>query len=91
MPQTRKLTPAEIAILAYTDPDARAQVAAQYDALLAPFAVGDYGSAEPESGETVLAVRRRLSAAAERRGWMLAFLPTEGELLVFRVREVFGA
>jgi hypothetical protein len=87
MPQMRKLSAAEIAILAYTDPDARAQVAQQYDALLAPFACGDYGLAEPEMGETRLAVRRRLNAAAERRGWVLAFLPSDGEQLVFRVRE----
>jgi hypothetical protein len=91
VPQTRKLTLIEIANLNYSNPDVRAKLAAHYDALLAPFAVGDYGLAEPEKGETRLAVRRRLNAAAERRGWMLAFVPTEGEQLIFRVREVFGA
>jgi hypothetical protein len=68
MPQFRKLSLPEIATLAYTDPDARAQLAAHDDALLVLFAIGDHGVAEPEMGETRLAVRRRLSAAAERRG-----------------------
>lgn len=86
MPQIRKLTPAEIATLEYSNPAARAQIAAQYDALLAPFAADDYGIAVPESHETRLAVRRRLTVAAERRGWKLAFMPMEGERLVFRVR-----
>jgi hypothetical protein len=83
MPRTRKLTAAEIATLEYSNPAARAQ---QYDALLAPFAAGDYGLAEPEPHETRLRVRRRLGAAAERRGWLLAFVPVEGESLVFRVQ-----
>jgi hypothetical protein len=50
--------------------------------------VGDYGLAEPAPGETLLAERRRLSAAAERRGWSLMFVPSEGLGLVFRVSEV---
>ncbi len=91
MPQMRRLTPTEVATLEERGPAASARIAAQYDAVLAPFAVGDYGLAEAEPHETLLAVRRRLSTAADRRGWMLAFLPTEGEQLVFRVREVFGA
>jgi len=86
VPQMRKLTSAEITSLYYSDPGVRAELVAHYDALLAPFDVGDYGLAEPEMGETRLAVRRRLQAAAGRRGWMLAFVPTEGEGLVFQVR-----
>ena len=86
MPQTRKLTSAEITSLYYSDPSVRAELAAHYDALLAPFSLGDYGLAEPEMGETRLAVRRRLGAAAERRGWRLSFVRTEGETLVFQVR-----
>jgi hypothetical protein len=89
--QPQKLLPTKIATLAYTCPAARAQLAAHYDALFVPFAVGDDGIAEPEPGETLLAVRQRLNAAAERRGWRLAFVRTEGEGSVFWVREVFGA
>lgn len=86
MPQTRKLSAAEIATLYYSDPTVRAELAAHYDALLDPFAAGDYGIAEPEPHETRLTVRRRLSAAAKRRGWRLVFVPTEGEGLVFQVQ-----
>lgn len=86
MPKMRKIPLTEIANLNYSNPEVRAELVAHYDGLLAPFAVGDYGLAEPEVGETRLAVRRRLTAAAARRGWMLNFVRTEGEALVFQVR-----
>ena len=88
MPQFRKLTSAEIATLEYATPAWRDCITTEYDTLLAPFALGDYGLAEPAPGETRLAVRRRLNAAAERRGWRLLFVRAEEEGLVFRVQAV---
>jgi hypothetical protein len=75
----RRVNATQVAALTRTDLAVRAQLAAHYDALFAPFAVGDDGIAEQEAGETLLAVRRRLNTAAERRGWRLAFVRTEGE------------
>lgn len=90
MHQTRTLPAAEIRRLLYGKSATRAQIAHDYDVLLASFTVGDYRNVAPQPGETLLAVRRRLSAAARRRGWRLVFLPTYGKQLIFQVREVFG-
>ncbi len=50
MPHFRKLSPAEI--IAVGRPlSERAQVAQEYDAFLAGFAIGDYGRAELIAGE----------------------------------------
>jgi hypothetical protein len=83
MPSFRKLSPAEIPAKVSTL-SARAQVAQPYDALLADFAIGDYGRAELIAGERRNAVRSRLHAAARRRGLALRFRPGPGPL-IFRV------
>ena len=75
----------------YATPAWRDRIATEYDTLLVPFAVGNYGIAEPKPHETRLAVRRRLSAAAKQRGWHLTFVPSEGEHLIFQVRADAGA
>ena len=88
MPQVRKLTSQESQILEHADPSLRQQRDAHYDALLHPFTVGDYGIAEALPGESRLAVRRRLAAAAARRGWALDFLSVLEDALYFHVREL---
>jgi hypothetical protein len=85
MPQVRKLSGIEAQELERGAPADRAAIIAQYDGLLAPFEVGEYGCATPEAGETPLAVRRRLTAAAVRRGWALRWVPGEAGL-VFEVQ-----
>jgi hypothetical protein len=82
----RKLPPVTVATIERRDPVARARIAQQYDALLESFAVGDYGQASLEPGDTPLAVRRRLDKAADRRGWWLKWV--DGHDLVFQVRAV---
>jgi hypothetical protein len=67
MPSFRKLSVAEIATLEQPRPGTRAQVAQEYDAYLADFAIGDYGRAELAEGERRTMVRGRLQAAAHRR------------------------
>lgn len=80
MPSFRKLSPAEIPAKVSTL-SARAQVAQAYDALLADFAIGDYGRVELVDGEQRNAVRSRLHAAARRRGLALRFRPGPGPLI----------
>lgn len=86
MPRFRKLSPAEIPAKAPTL-STRAQVAQSYDALLADFAIGDYGRVELVDGERRNIVRSRLHAAARRRGVQLRFRPGPGPL-IFRVEAV---
>jgi hypothetical protein len=62
----------------------RFQVAQEYDAYLASFAVGDYGRATLFDGERRALVRQRLQAAARRRGLALRFRSGPGPL-TFRV------
>jgi len=83
MPRFRKLSEAEIPANPPTL-SARAQVAQEYDAHLAAFAIGEYGRAELIAGERRDTVRQRLQAAARRRGLALRFRPGPG-LLTFRV------
>lgn len=85
MASFRKLNAAEIAALEQDSLGARAQVAQMYDPLLAGFTVGDYGRADLAAGERRAVVRRRLHAAARRRGVVLRFRLGPGAALVFRV------
>jgi hypothetical protein len=84
MPSLRKLSEAEIVALEQPTLGARAQVAREYDAYVAGFAIGDYGRAELYAGEGRDTVRRQLQAAAKRRGLALRFRPGPGPL-TFRV------
>ena len=85
MPRFRKLNAAEIAALEQRPPGARAQVAREYDACVADFAVGDYGRVELAAHERRKVVRGRLHAAARRRGLVLRFRPGPTPALIFRV------
>lgn len=64
----------------------RARIAQEYDALLADFAVGDYGKVDLSDGEQRLTVRSRLQAAARRRRMSLRFRPGPSTALVFHVQ-----
>jgi hypothetical protein len=85
MPSFRRLSAAEIAALHQGSSGARAKIAQVYDAYLADFAVGDYGRAELTIGERRAIVRRRLHAAARRRGLALRFRPGPSAALTFHV------
>ena len=84
MPQFRKLSMAEIAALDQPAIGARAEIAREYDAYLASFAVGDYGRAELIDSERRALVRQRLQGVARRRGLALRFRSGPGPL-TFRV------
>ena len=84
MPSFRKLNAAEPAALERLSLSARAQTAKTYDAYLADFTAGDRGRIELLAGEQRAAVRRRLQAAAQRRGLALRFRFGPGPL-TFRV------
>jgi len=80
MPSFRKVSPAEIAALDQPPIGARAEIARAYDAYLVDFAAGDSGRAELVDGERRAVVRRRLQAAARRRGLALRFRSGPGPL-----------
>ncbi len=80
MPAFRKMSPAEIAVFDQPSLGPRAQVAQEYDAYLAGFAAGDYGQAALIDSERRAVVRRRLQAAARRRGLALRFRSGPGPL-----------
>lgn len=84
MPRLCKLSAAEAAALEQPSNGDRAQVAREYDAYVAGFAIGDYGRAELHEGERRNLVRQRLQAAARRRGLALRFRSGPGPL-TFRV------
>jgi len=84
MPQFRKLSAAETAALEQPSIGARAEIAQEYDAYLADFAIGDYGRVALYDGERRTVVRQRLQTAARRRGFALCFRSGPGAL-TFRV------
>lgn len=83
MPTFRKLSESELKVARPLSP--RAQLAQAYDALLDGFAAGDYGEAALLAGERRLTVRKRLQAAAGRRGLALRFRPGPLPALIFQV------
>jgi hypothetical protein len=87
MPAVRKLAPTEVETLERKPTSQRRQIAAQYDALLSDYTLGEYGEALLEADEKRLTVHNRLRAAAARRGVGLAFKRTGPDLLRFQVVE----
>ena len=87
MPTIRKLSPEEITSRETSKLSQRQQTARQYDALLTDFAPGEWAEVELDDGDNRLTVRNRLQAAAERRGYNLAFRRTSGNMVRFAVEE----
>jgi hypothetical protein len=87
MPNFRKLDPSEIQTIENKGKGTRKLVEEQYDAILADYAIGEYGEATLDEGENRLTVRNRMKAAATRRGIDISFRRTQGELLRFQIVE----
>jgi hypothetical protein len=86
MPIVQKLSPEEGSSLENECKDVRRLGAEQYDQILADFGVSDYGELIFRPDEKPrLTARRRLAAAASRRGLFLTFLLSEGDTICFRV------
>ncbi|MFL5804993.1 MAG: hypothetical protein ACJ8CR_25030 [Roseiflexaceae bacterium] len=85
MPRFRKLSAAEASAQDQPSPGTHAQVAQEYDAYLADFAIGDYGCAELHADERRAVVRTRLHAAAKRRSLALRFRPGPSRAMLFYV------
>jgi hypothetical protein len=60
-------------------PSQRAQIKAQYDQLLAPYAVGELTEVTLDEGEKRTQVKNRLQSAAIRRGLKLRFRRTSDD------------
>jgi hypothetical protein len=86
VPQVRKLAPEEVQALLNKGKGQRKLVEEQYDAILSEYAVGEYGEAILESDEKRITVRNRLRAAAQRRGFSIAFNRTNGDLVRFQIQ-----
>lgn len=85
MPQFRKMHPEEMKTVSQRPLSPRARIAQEYDALLADFSIGDYGSVDLAVGDNRLTTRNRLRAAARRRGMDLRFRPGPNTALIFQV------
>ena len=85
MPSLRKLEQQEVKTFERAGDGVRTEVAREYDSYLADFEPDDYGEALLAEHESKPSVRNRLLAAAERRGWTLDFIRTQGPLLCFKV------
>lgn len=85
MARIRKAAHEETGMDAERPLSTRARIAQEYDALLADFAVGDYGKVDLSAGEQRLTVRSRLQAAARRRCMSLRFRPGPSTALIFHV------
>src|SRR5690349_16542015 len=91
MPNVRRLTPDEAQRLEHRDrTGVRAETERLYDQLLIDASInpGDYCEAIVSDGDpSRQTVRKRLLAAAERRGFTLDFMRTTGNVLRFQVQE----
>lgn len=87
MPKVRKMAPEEVAMKGGAKGSVRAEVEREYDGYLAGFLVGEYGIAELDEKETKQTVRKRLLAAAERRGMIIRFIKTKGNIVRFKLED----
>lgn len=85
MARSRKADQQETRTVAERPLSTRARIAQEYDALLADFAVGDYGKVDLSADDQRLTVRSRLQAAARRRSMSLRFRPGPSTALIFHV------
>lgn len=85
MPTVRKLSPEEVRAIEKRVKGQRKLIEEEYDALLREYSEGEYGEAELAPDENRITVRNRLKAAAQRRGIVLDFKRTKGNVLRFRV------
>ncbi|HEU5013692.1 MAG TPA: hypothetical protein VFT66_14295 [Roseiflexaceae bacterium] len=92
MPNIRKLAPEEVQVIEHKNKGIRKQVEEQYNALLKPFEIGDYGEARLDSDDNRLTVRNRLRAAANRRDLEIEFKRVRGDFIRFKlIRQNGGA
>jgi hypothetical protein len=87
MPQVRKLAPEEVQTIYSKDKGTRKLTEELYDAILADYAVGEYGEAVLDEDENRLTTRNRLRAAATRRHLGIEFRRTSGDMVRFLIVE----
>jgi 4-aminobutyrate aminotransferase-like enzyme len=89
MPEFRKLSQEEIERLKNpkraNGDSTRAQLAREYDEYVADLHPGEYVEVILDEGDNKLTVRKRLTAAANRRGLVLEYTRTHGPVIRFKV------
>ena len=85
MPNFRKLEPEEVQEIENKGKGLRKLIEEQYDAILAEYAIGDYGEATLDIEENRLTVRNRMKAAARRRNLAIDFRRTKEDILRFQI------
>jgi hypothetical protein len=68
--------------------NAREEVEAVYDQLIAELQLGDYATVEPDDSEPKPTVRNRLEGAAKRRGLTVVFQRTRDSSVVFHLEPI---
>ena len=89
MPQLRILQPEEVAKLVGSNDksDARAQIQAEFDQLIADVSPGLYATVALAADENKATTRNRLKGAAQRRGLEIIFRRTRDETVIFHLEE----
>lgn len=88
MPAVRKLDQEEVAKHHTGNARVRARIEREYDDYLADFGAGDYGEAQLLEGERKAAIKKRLTAAAERKVLTMSFFRTSGKIIRFKLEAV---
>lgn len=74
MPLFRKITPGEVEQRRAKSSSPAKRIAEEYDALLTDFAPGESAEIVLQTDENPLTIRKRVQAAAARKGWVAHFL-----------------
>lgn len=90
MPTLRKLTPEEVAVYEKQGEGLRAQIAAEYDQLLADINAGEHAVVTLDDDENKATTRNRLKAAAARRNLAIIFFRTRDNSVKFKLEETGG-